>query len=327
MLDDLMRRQREEDVVARLDAKQVIVNNPPGQAFGPVNIHAMRLLAMAIILGAMAGVGAGLAKELLERSLMGLGRARELTGLPLLGTVPAMGHLAPLGGGDPEREPEIAAAFRALRENLILTGHRVQTGRCIMVTSPSPDEGKTSVTARLAVAYAAAGARVLLVDVDMRRPSQPREMGVNARTGLTAMLARSEQVAPVSTPYKNLDFLAVGEAPNNPSELLYSPHMSDWLLQARQHYDIILCDSSPLLVTDPLILGEQCDGIILVLRDRHTPKKAIHEALLSLQPLRDRLLGFVLNDAHEENQRQRYNNYYTSKTLAETRRTEPVALS
>ena len=308
-----MRRAREQDVVAHLDAKQVIVNNPPAAAVGPISIHLSRTFVLALLLATMGGVGAALVAELLERNIHGVIRARELTGLALLGTVPAAPHLKALAGGDPEKDPAVAAAFRALRENLILTGSRGASGRCLMVTSPSPEEGKTSVSARLAVSFAAAGARVLLVDVDMRRPAQPAQMGVNAKKGLTALLSRAEPISPMSTPYKNLDFLAVGESPANPSELLYSPHMADWLSQARGHYDIILCDSSPLLVTDPLILGEQCDGIILVLRDRHTAKRAIHEALLSLQPLRDRLLGFVLNDAQDDSERHRYNYYYASR--------------
>jgi succinoglycan biosynthesis transport protein ExoP len=310
ILDDLMKRQGEEDVVKGLDAKQVIIDNKPGPATGPINLHLFRLLAIGLFLGGLSGLGAAFACELLERNLVGVVRARELTGLPLLGMIPSLPGLAPLAGADPEITPEIAAAFRGLRENLILTSQRLETGRCLMVTSPSPAEGKTSVTARLAVAFASAGARVLLVDADMRRPAQPEEMGVVTELGLSAVLSGSDQAAPIATPYANLDYLPVGAAPTNPAELLYSPQLAHWLMEARNHYDLILCDSPPLLVTDPLILGEQCDGIILVVRDRYTLKSALHEAMISLQPIRERVIGFVFNDAQEERARNRYYYYY-----------------
>lgn len=314
LLDDLMRQQREGSVLARLDAKQVVVNSPPSPATGPVNVHLFRSLVMALFLGSMAAVGAAFAAELLNRTVTGVARARELSGLPLLGELPSAGEaLRPLAGSDPESEPELSAAVRAVRENLILSAPRVPGGRCLVLTSPMPNEGKTSIAARLAVSLGAAGAKVLLIDADMRHPSLDAQMGCATPAGFAALLGGGE-VQPTATAYHHVDYLGVGVEPANPSELLYSPVLGQWLAEARQYYDFILFDSAPLVVTDPLILSEQADGVLLILRDRHTTKTALHEAMLSLAPVRDRVIGFILNDAQEERARARYYYYgYTAR--------------
>jgi succinoglycan biosynthesis transport protein ExoP len=307
IFDELMRNQREEGVVARLDAKQVLIDSPPSPAFGPVNVHVFRSSVLSVFFGICAGVGIAILREILDRNVHGSAFTRDFTGLPILGSIPTSPLLPKLYQGD-AAVPEIAAAFRALREHLILSGVRVGTGRCLVVTSPSPSEGKTSVAAWLSMSLASAGARVLLIDADMRHPSQHEQLGIEVDEGLSSLLAGSDHVSPIASDIPNLDFLGVGAMPPNPSELLYSPHLSAWLGEARNHYDYIICDTPPLLVTDPLIIGEQADGIILVLREQHTTKVAIREAMVSLQPLRDRVIGFVLNDSREDRVRDRY--YY-----------------
>jgi len=307
LFDELMRKQREEDVIARLDAKQVLVDSPPSPAIGPVNVHLLRSLALSLFMGGVVGVGIAVGRDLLNQFVRGMAMVRDMTSLPALGVIPASLQLPKLYQGDHE-VPEISAACRALRENLILTSTREATGRCLVVTSPSKSEGKTSIAAWLSVSLASAGARVLLIDADMRHPSQHEQLGIEMSEGLSSLLAGAVGISPVGSDIPNLDFLGVGPIPSNPSELLYSHQLSSLLHDARDHYDYIICDTPPLLVTDPLIIGEQADGIIVVVRENQTTKVSLREAMLSLQPLHHLLIGFVLNDSREDQIRDRY--YY-----------------
>lgn len=297
MFNRLLTRLGEEEVASRLDAKQVVLIDPPKSDPRPVNIRKTLFAAAALAAGLVAAVLAALAAEALDRRVRGALATQELTGLPLLGQLPYVQGLTMLGkGGDPDKPAVLAEAYRALRAALRLTRSSPTGSRVLVITSSGPGEGKSTVSTRLGVALAAAGAKVLLVDADLRKPTLHKQLGDERERGLSFLLAGEDGIEPAATDHPRLDVLPVGVRPPNPSELLHSPVLGQVIERWRTQYDYVLLDSPPLgLVSDTLSVGELADGVLLVVRDRVTTKATLRLVLDRLAPLRSKVLGLVFN--------------------------------
>ena len=159
-----------------------------------------------------------------------------------------------------------AEDYKAFRTKLEFL-RRDRQVQVILVTSPTAREGKSSTASNLSISLAHAGRKVLLIDADLRRPSQHAGYDLRLSPGFTQVL---KDVLPFDrvvqpTPVENLELLAAGSDVSNPAELLASPRLASFLEEARRNYDVIVIDSSPLLlVTDPLIVAALADGVILV---------------------------------------------------------------
>ena len=294
--DQLVARLHEEEVASRLDAYPVTVMNPAKADTIPSNVSRRLIVAMAGLAGLIAASASALALESLDRRVRGAEQVAAITGLPVLGTVPRVAALPLLGrGGDPSQPPVLAEAYRGLRTAIHLSS-RQDGCRCLVVTSSTPGEGKSTVATRLAISLAAAGARVLLIDADLRKPTLHHQLGEHGERGLSFLLAGYTGIEPLGTSYANLDFLGVGVRPPNPGELLHSPGLA-WLIErSRPQYQYIVIDTPPLTeAADALVVSEHADSIVLVVRDRVTVKSALRAALARAIPLRDKLIGVVLN--------------------------------
>ena len=294
--DQLVARLHEEEVASRLDAYPVTVMNPAKADTIPSNVSRRLFVAMAGLAGLIAAAASALALESLDRRVRGAEQVAAITGLPVLGTVPRVAALPLLGrGGDPSQPPVLAEAYRGLRTAIHLSS-RQEGCRCLVVTSSTPGEGKSTVATRLAISLAAAGARVLLIDADLRKPTLHHQLGEHGERGLSFLLAGYTGIEPLGTSYANLDFLGVGVRPPNPGELLHSPGLA-WLVErSRPQYQYIVIDTPPLTeAADALVVSEHADSIVLVVRDRVTVKSALRAALARAIPLRDKLIGVVLN--------------------------------
>ena len=191
-----------------------------------------------------------------------------------------------------------AESYRQLRTHLKFTNVDGGT-QTVVVTSSVPGEGKTTTATNLAVMIAESGARVLIVDADLRRPRVAKTLGVEGAVGLSTILSGQidvEDAVQVWGESGELDVIASGEIPPNPSELLGSENMRRVLDWAQQNYDIVLLDAPPLQpVTDPTVLAAQCSGVVLVCRvDGYNHREPLREALENLEASGARLLGLVL---------------------------------
>jgi polysaccharide biosynthesis transport protein len=208
-------------------------------------------------------------------------------------------------------------AYRSIRTSLLLS-RAEKPPQAILLTSPSPGEGKTVTSVNIAIALAQDGYSVLLIDADMRKGCCHERLGLSRNSGLsnilTGRLSSQDTIRP--TPIERLSLLSRGAPPPNPSELLGSHIMKETLKNLREMYDFILIDSPPVIgISDAAILSVLVDGVLLVLDGQNTSTPSAQKAVERLDMVRARMLGVVLNgvdlqDPHYSYFRS-YDQYYT----------------
>lgn len=205
----------------------------------------------------------------------------------------------------------VQEAYKTLRTNVnfTLSGEGCKK---FCITSGVAAEGKSITILNLAISFAQAGKRVLLVDADMRRPTLAKLMIEQASPGLSNILAGqcSEQEAVRTSEYPNLDVIFSGEIPPNPSELLGNPRMQRLLDKLSAVYDYILLDTPPVgIVADACVLAGILDGVLLLVRQHRTEKDTVSRSVKQLEMSGAKLLGFVLNGS-EKDGKGRYGKKY-----------------
>jgi len=203
----------------------------------------------------------------------------------------------------------ISEAYRTLRTNLEFSSLDKPL-KTMVVTSPGPEEGKSTTLANLAVTLAQAEKRVILVDCDLRRPSQHKIFEVGNGVGLTTMVVDEEafENPPLQeTPVPNLKLLPSGPLPPNPSELLGSRRMEEIIATLRGKADLVLFDAPPIIaVTDAAVLASKVDGVLLVISAGTTKRDHAQRAKALLEKVNARLVGAVLNNVRMDITLHRY---------------------
>ncbi len=209
-----------------------------------------------------------------------------------------------------------AEAFRSLRTNLQYAALGSPL-RILTVTAAGPDEGKSFITANLAVAMAQGGTRVLAVGADLRRPALHRAFGLDYRVGLTSVLMgrMSLEEAVRHTEPWGVDVLPSGPLPPNPAELLGSRQMAALLEEMKQRWELVLLDTPPVVaLSDAALLAARSDGVLLVVTAYQTPRDVVVAARRQLEQVGARILGVVLNRVRpSESGRYHYYYYYYSR--------------
>jgi succinoglycan biosynthesis transport protein ExoP len=304
----------------------------------PVRPNRIQVLAIALALGAMAGMGAALLLDWMDHRIRSISEVEALLGLPILGAVPHMlGKRTPMERGQEIHmfpKSEVAEAYRTIRTG-IRFGLSDAASRTLLVTSPSPGDGKTTVASNLAIAIAQTGKRVLLVDADCRRPMVHRIYGIEAEVGISGVLSGQVDLAAAihKSSTENLDILPCGALPPNPAEMLNSEGFTSLLHDLANRYDQVVVDSPPVApVTDARILAAACDATILVVRAEKTSRRVAEHARDALVSVGGNLLGVVINDApRSRTEGSSYGHYhygYGSKsTIGKSRSKEIKAIS
>jgi len=283
----------------------------------PVKNTAPRLL----LLGFLGGLGIAVAGVvLLDRFDPRVRYPEQVShdlGLPILGAVP---HLKSRTGRQLTREQRVQLV-EAMRGVCLGLSYTYGAAGPVVVTlsSPGPGDGKSFITANLAVTFADAGRRTLLVDGDLRRGSQHRLLGVDRRPGLTDVLRGDIplEAAVRATSYDGLTLIPCGVRTSDAPELLGTAKMTELLARFRGDYDVILVDSPPLGAgIDPFVLSTLTGNLLLVLRTGVSHREVMAAKLEVLRRLPVRLLGAVLNDVPPGAAYQYYS-YYTPGYEAE----------
>jgi capsular exopolysaccharide synthesis family protein len=268
-------------------------------------------LILAALFGLVVGVLAAFTRWALDRTVTDTAQLSDLIGLPLLGQIAFSQHLSQnslVGLFDNEGTGEQFRHLRTSLQFLDVDGER----RTFLFSSSVSGEGKTSVVSNMAIVIASTGAKVLLIDADLRRPSVSSVFGLSSDVGLSSILSgRIEwRQATQRTAYSNLSVVTSGPVPPNPSELLGSQRMSNLLTLLRNEYDYVLVDSPPALsVTDAVVLAPQVDALVLVFRRSATLQSDVREIGHRFEGITDLRAGYVLNFA-QPHRKDRY--YYAS---------------
>jgi polysaccharide biosynthesis transport protein len=367
LLNDLLRRQSESEVTARLqdtrDSNVHIVDHAlvPGIPFQP----SMRKdVTSGLMVGVLFSIVLTLLVEFMDRTIKAPEEVERRLGLPTLAVIPdiadtsrSYGYLYRYGygygygepragrprparagkgkrksgpaavvegkGGDddvqielvPHERPRtpISEAYRSLRTALLLSS--ADELKVIAVTSAEAGEGKTATAANLAVVLAQLGRQVLIVDGDLRKPRLHQVFRTTNRAGLVTQLTGAAEGEPpfLRTEIPNLSFTPSGPIPPNPSELLSSERMREWLQAARQRFDTVILDTPPVLaVTDSTILGVLADGVVLTLRTGKVTREDARACRDRLRYAGVRVLGVVLNRYRATQGLGRRSRYYAA---------------
>ncbi len=277
----------------------------------PVAPQPARNILLAVAIGLAAGIALMLLVERLDVTVKQAAEIEKL-GLPALGSVPTLDIPRDVLYLEQDPQGMGGEAFRKLRTSLGFLGVEVPL-RTILVTSPGPTEGKTTIAVNLAAAFAFGGLRTLLVEADLRRPSLHVIFEMRGTKGLTTAIVGqiSSAEAVASTDVPNLSVMLAGAIPPNPVELLGSEQMSELLEKMKKQFDVLIVDSPPLIpVADPAVLASRCDGVLLVARAGKTDRQRLSDSSQIVERVGGRLLGIVLNFVRRGEDDLNYGYYY-----------------
>ncbi len=335
--EDLLQRSRQAGVESEFHPSNIRIIQNAEVPIAPVKPNKLLNIGLSILIGLALGIGLAFFLEYLNNTINSAEDVDRFIHLPPLGAVPslqAIGKRRSLGYGYGRRKSAALAlakndnsgelvsthdslstyaeSYRALRTSLLLSSAE-HAPRTMLITSSHPAEGKTTIVANTAISLAQTGAKVVILDADMRRPRCHRILNTKNDIGLSTYLSRDvtlEEIIQTDTEIENLHVIPAGPVPPNPSELLSSVKLRILLAQLQETYDHIVIDSPPVIhVTDALIVSPQVDGVVLVVKSNHTPREAVARSKQALLDVNAKIFGVVLN--HVDPAREGY--YYNYK--------------
>ena len=307
----------------------------------PINPHhPVKRAVMGLLLGLILGVVFAVVAETLDTSIGTIENVQEYTGMQVVGIVPFINVddvRASLARRDVDVSDDrlmqrkaqlvtyfdpqstLAETYRTLRTNIEFVTLEKEA-KCLMVTSSMHFEGKSTTISNLSMTMAQLGKRTLLVDCDLRKPSISRAFGLNKEPGVTEVIVGNHQWRDVirtvtdivtggmgmedilqTQGIGNLHIITSGSIPPNPTELLNSRAMGEFIDEIKEEYDVVLIDSPPVLhVTDAAILGKKVDGTLVVYKAGEVARTSLKRSTSLLRSVEIELLGVVLNGIRAE---------------------------
>ncbi len=207
-----------------------------------------------------------------------------------------------------KKDSELAEQFRIIRTNIEFINKKRHVKQ-ILITSGQSNNGKTTIIANLADIMGRQKLTILIIDADLRKPSQHHILRVPNSIGLTDILRKKLNYKDCiqKTFFVNVDVVTAGIRPHNPSELLSSKVFREALDYYSQHYDYILIDSPPAVVVDTQILANQIEGTIVVVEENNTKKHELQNILSILQKTDTTMLGIIMNKSKRKSHSRYYN--------------------
>jgi succinoglycan biosynthesis transport protein ExoP len=327
----LMRAKNEAQIEAASQIANIDVVDSAVTPLKPVRPRKTDNGIIALVVSLLLGVVLAFFLEYLDNTVKTEDEVRKLLGIPIIGIIPHFDldghrdgrvrrnrkaeHFALVSKEDPESP--FAEAFRMVRTNLQFVD--LDKGlRTIVVTSPIPGDGKTTVAANIAIALAVHEEKVLVVDADFRIPAIHKIFDLPGSPGVTNILSEGRGYQSVIHKIEgvvNLDVLTTGPIPANSSGLLTSSKMKKLIEELKENYDRVIFDVPPVLVaTDALDLASILDGTLLVLRLGEIDRRAVRRMRDILDTAKIRILGGVLNSVDVRDNRYGYGYYYYYQT-------------
>lgn len=285
-----------------LDVRLVLIDEPVINT-KPVSPKLLLTLCVTLFLGLGSGLLVIYLLDALDDHFRSLEELQAMLGVPVLAMIQRLSPSEVLGVEALQivAAPEAAEseAFRTLRTAISLSS---QETRRLVVSSAEPGDGKTTVLANLAAAFAQAQKKTLLIDADLRRPGLTAALGLRGSEGLSTILRGEDDVARLAAAYiqasgvQGLDLLPAGLRTSNPAELLATARFAELLAWAEGIYDQILIDSPPALATsDTAVIGRLVDGVLLVVQPDKNHRRTLTRTVESLSLMKIAVLGVVIN--------------------------------
>ncbi|MDP2483863.1 MAG: polysaccharide biosynthesis tyrosine autokinase [Candidatus Palauibacterales bacterium] len=322
IFDDLVGRYFEAQIAEEVEVGDIDIVAAAAVPVWPDPSYRNLNLGVGLLAGLLIGLLGALLIDQVDSRIRQPQDAQRATNLEIVGRIPAINSLA-AGSATLEFGKD---AFRTLRTHLRFASG---SGRpqVIAVTSATPRDGKSTVSANLALVLVDQGAKVLLVDADLRRPQIHTTFGIGLDPGISDLLRNmvpfEEACWSVDHPAGTLTIMPSGTPPDQPTELIGSQAFERVIEEARSRYDYVIVDTPPLLaVTDAALVGAVADGTLIVARANKTDSGALRSAVEQLQRLGVPLLGLVLNCVPRG--RAAGYSYYPSYYPSYTREGQPV---
>ncbi len=346
LLDGLLQRSKENDVVLAGTPNNIHVVDYAPVPKGPVGPRRMQSVALAGLLSLVFGIALARYLDYLDDSVHSAEDVEKVLRLPALAVIPAMGSMSrrrllssntglqkrngnassPLLLDMNSRSP-LAEAYRQLRTSVLLSSAG-GAPKTLLVTSSQPAEGKTTTAINTAISLAQTGASVVVVDADMRRPRLHAILETDNSRGLSTILASKlnevEMLSMIEQHEKSgLYVLPSGPIPPNPAELTGSEQMRRLIHILSNSFDYIVIDSPPIAsFTDGVLIAAMVDGVLLVVHGGHSARGVVRRSRQVLQEVGAKIFGVVLNNVHLSTKdyyyKYYYNNYKYYKTDPDT---------
>lgn len=339
-LDNLRKQQSSNDVASQGSDNNISVVGFAIPPENPVSPSRLTTVMAALFLSTIFGVGLALFLEYLDDTIRSTEEIETYLQLPALAAIPTMDsmpkrRLLLVGanneeGGD-EQQPDselliyadsrsaLAEAYRQLRTSILLStaGHAPKS---LLITSSLPSEGKTTTATNTAISLAQTGAKVLIIDADMRRPRLHSVFNIENGDGLSTILSTELTEKEILEVVKldegtKLNLLTSGPIPPNPAELIGSEQMANLLKLLQGHFTHIVVDSPPITsFTDGVLIASMVDGVILVVHAGKSSRQVVRRARQLLQDVGAKIFGVVLNNVNLRSQDNYhyYQSYYQS---------------
>ena len=301
LYDGLLQRMKEIGVAAGVGTNNISVVDPGEMARFPIKPNLTKNLLIALVLGLFGGVGLAFLFEHLDDTIKSATDLERLFGLAPLGIIPEVDSAREGGDtvwrqGHSDTRSAFAEAYRSCRTALSFsTGSGAP--KLLHITSAVAGEGKTTSAISLAVAFSQTGAKVLIIDADLRNPSLHKELSLPNSVGLTNLLAGDHKPSELiqRTEVANLYCLPSGPIPPNPAELLATGRMLDFLTISGKKFDHIIVDGPPVLgLADALVLANMAKTTILAVNAGETRKGALEGSIKRLRHAQANIVGSIL---------------------------------
>lgn len=313
---DLLRKVRETYDTSLREVQLGIATNalsivPVEEATVPIKPalpNPTRTIPIALAVGLMCGLVLACMREWIDDRFRSAGEIKVSLGMPLLAVIPqtTIRRSPSVSGQRILLDPgsDAAEAYRALPTAVQFAAPAGQM-KTLMVTSPSSGDGKTTLVSNLAIAMAQGGKRVLVVDADLRKPTQHDIFGCKNNIGLSGVLAGRSSLdnAIQRTSVSGLHILPCGPVPSNPAEILNSREFGETLEQLADRYDCVVLDSPPVggAATDARVIAASCDATLMVLKAQSAHRRQTEAARDLLTSVGARIIGVVVNDLPRRN--------------------------
>ncbi len=324
----LQTRLKEAEISEAVEIANIQVVDPAVTPWAPVGGRRLFNVAFGTAVGLLLGVLVALVREGTDTRVRSREEIVRLTELPLLAAIPRIDLANGRRKGKEVAEqiedrlvirhsPRSAAAeaYRALRTNIAFSSTSAKRPlKTLVITSPEPQDGKTTTAANLAITLAEQGLRAMLVAADLRRPVLHKVLHTDRAPGLSDVLGGTAPIESVIQAIPLLEhasgtlaFIPAGRAVPNPAELLGSAAMKSLLATLAGRYDAVVLDTPPLsVVTDAAVLGTIADGVVFVARMGATHGEELRRSVEELQGIGARVVGTVLTDVHHAEDRYGY---------------------